>query len=92
MIRVHLSRILGEKRITQADLARMTEIRPSTINDWYHEIAERVNLDHLDRICEALQCKVSDLIEFVPNALPQTTSLYEVQRQQRREHYKKPAE
>jgi putative transcriptional regulator len=92
MIRIHLSRILGEKRITQADLARMTEIRPSTINDWYHEIAERVNLDHLDRICEALQCKVSDLIEFVPNTLPQTTSLYEVQRQQRREHYKKPAE
>ncbi len=92
MIRIHLSRILGEKRITQADLARMTEIRPSTINDWYHEIAERVNLDHLDRICEALQCKVSDLIEFVPNALPQTTSLYEVQHQQRREHYKKPAE
>lgn len=84
--------MLGEQRISQADLARMTEIRPSTINDWYNEIAVRINLEHLDRICEALQCKVSDLIEYIPNRIPQTSPLDEVQRQQRREHYEKPAE
>lgn len=62
MIRILLSTRLGERRWTQADLARATGIRPSTINDMYHEIAERVNLEHLDLICEALGCELSDLI------------------------------
>lgn len=67
MIRILLSTRLGELRWTQADLARATGIRPSTINDLYHEIAERVNLEHLDLICEALGCELSDLIIHVPN-------------------------
>ena len=56
MIKLLLSARLGEKRLTQADLARMTGIRPNTINELYHEIAERVSLEHLDLICEALEC------------------------------------
>lgn len=67
MIRILLSTRLGERRWTQADLARATGIRPSTINDMYHEIAERVNLEHLDLICEALGCDLSDLIVREPN-------------------------
>lgn len=62
MIRVLLSARLGEKRLTQAYLARMTGIRPATINELYHEIADRVSLEHLDLICEALDCDLSDLI------------------------------
>ena len=62
MIRILLSTRLGERRWSQADLARATGIRPSTINDLYHEIAERINLEHLDLICEALGCELSDLM------------------------------
>ena len=62
MIRILLSARLGERRLNQAELARMTGIRPSTINDLYHEIADRVNLDHLDLICEALNCDLSDIM------------------------------
>jgi len=68
MIRILLSTRLGERRWTQADLARATGIRPSTINEIYHEIAERVNLEHLDLICEALECELSDIIVRTPNA------------------------
>jgi putative transcriptional regulator len=74
MIRILLSTRLGEKRWTQADLARATGIRPSTINDYYHELAERVNLEHLDLICEALDCELSDLIVRVPNKEPRIKS------------------
>lgn len=70
MIKILLSTRLGERRWTQADLARMTGIRPSTINDLYHEIAERVNLEHLDLICEALDCDISDIVTRVPNSEP----------------------
>lgn len=69
MIHIKLSRILGEKRITQAELSRMTGIRPATINELYHELAERVNLEHLDLICEALDCDLTDLLERTPSPI-----------------------
>lgn len=66
MIRILLSARLGERKLSQADLARMTQIRASTINDYYWELAERVNLHHLDLICEALHCELSELIVREP--------------------------
>ena len=67
MIKILLSRKLGEMRLTQADLSRLTGIRPNTINELYHELAERVNLEHLDLICEALGCELDELIIRIPN-------------------------
>lgn len=69
MIRILLSRKLGEVRWTQAELARVTGIRPTTINELYHELAERVNLEHLDLICEALDCELDEIIIRIPNAI-----------------------
>lgn len=74
MIRIVLSKKLGELRWSQADLARATGIRPSTINELYHEIAERVNLEHLDLICEALNCDLSEIVIRIPNPYIQTKS------------------
>lgn len=70
MIKILLSRKLGELRWTQADLARKTGIRPTTINEYYHEMAERINLEHLDLICEALDCDLDEIIVRVPNSTP----------------------
>jgi putative transcriptional regulator len=67
MIRILLSTRLGEKKWTQKDLARKTGIRPNTINELYHELCERVKLEHLDIICEVLECELSDLIIRIPN-------------------------
>ncbi len=67
MIRIHLSAILGEKRLTQADLSRMTGIRAATVNELYHEMADRVSLDNLERICIALNISLTDLLEMVPD-------------------------
>ena len=73
-IRILLSRKLGELRWTQADLSRMTGIRPTTINEMYHEMCERVNLDHLDLICEALDCDLSELLVREPGKIKRTKS------------------
>ena len=67
MIRILLSTRLGERRWTQADLSRATGIRAATINELYHELADRVTLEHLDLICEALDCELTDLIVRTPN-------------------------
>lgn len=65
MIKNHLSRILGERRWTQAKLSRETGVRPGTINDLYQGLAERVSFEHLDKICEALDCDLSELLEYI---------------------------
>lgn len=74
MIRIMLSKKLGELRWTQADLARATGIRPNTINDLYHEITDRVNLEHLDLICEALSCELSEILVRVPSKIKNVKS------------------
>ena len=70
MIRILLSTRLGEIRWTQADLARATGIRPNTINELYHELVDRINLEHLDLICEAIGCELDELIVRVPDDQP----------------------
>ena len=74
MIRILLSRKLGELRWTQADLARKTGIRPNTINDLYHEMTDRVSLEQIDLICEALNCDLSELLVRVPNSVLELNS------------------
>ena len=72
MIRIKLSRMLGERRLTQADLSRMTGIRANTINELYHDFADRINLEHLDKICEVLDCELTDILVREPNSIDDT--------------------
>ncbi|WP_423893546.1 helix-turn-helix domain-containing protein [Filifactor alocis] len=67
MIKIHLSKILGEKRMTQKELAERTEIRPATIHEMYHELIDRVNLEHLSSICRVLNIQVEDILEYIPD-------------------------
>ena len=65
MIKIYLSKLLGERRISQLELARRTGIRPATINEIYWEFAERINLEHIDLICKTLGCRIVDFMEVV---------------------------
>ena len=65
VIKIYLSKLLGEKKMSQAELARRTGIRPSTINEIYWELVERVNLEHIELICKELNCKIQDLMEVI---------------------------
>ena len=70
MIRITLSRKMGELRITRKQLAAMTGIRENTIGNYYNEYAGAINLEHFDIICEALRCRLDEILEFTPNKEP----------------------
>lgn len=72
MIKIYLSKLLGERRMTQKRLSELTGIRCNAINDWYHEIAISLKVEHIDKICEVLDCSIEELIEYVPNKVPKT--------------------
>ena len=67
MIRIKLSARMGELRCTQAALSRKTGIRPATICELYNELTSRVNLEHLDKNCEVLNCDNCDILVREPS-------------------------
>jgi len=67
MIKCHLSRMLGEKRLKIADVARDTEINRGTLTRLFHEKTQRIELDVLNKLCIYLECSISDLLEFIPD-------------------------
>ena len=65
MIKCHLSRLMGEKRLRISDVARSTEINRGTITRLYHETAERIELEVIESLCRFLNCEIADLFELV---------------------------
>lgn len=61
-IRIRLSTLLGERRMKQSELAKLTGIAPATINHYYQENVETLRIDYIIMICEALNCHLSDLL------------------------------
>lgn len=65
MIRCHLARLLGERKLKISDLARETGINRGTLTRLYYETAERVELEVLDTLCGYFNVNVEDLLERV---------------------------
>lgn len=74
MIKCHLSRLMGERKLKISDVARDTGINRGTITRLYHETAERVELEVLDVLCGYFGCGVSELLEHLPTGARQPTS------------------
>lgn len=66
MIKIHLSRLMGERKLKISDVARDTGINRGTITRLYHETAERVDLAALEKLCIYLDCEIEDLMEIQP--------------------------
>ena len=64
MIRCHLGRLMGERKVRIADVARSTGLHRNTLTLLYRETAERVEMDALDKLCRYFGCGVADLLEY----------------------------
>ncbi len=63
-IRIHLGRLLGERKMKMAELSRITGISKNALSDVYYEKGKQIRYETLEKICEALGCTVGDLIEY----------------------------
>lgn len=64
MIRCHLSRLMGERKMKIADVARETGLHRNTITLLYNETATRIELDAIDRLCRLFNCEIEEILEF----------------------------
>ena len=58
-----LWKLLIDKKISRADLRRMTGISPNTMTKIIHD--EEVTLTVLGKICETLNTDLGDIVEYV---------------------------
>ncbi|MEX0998777.1 MAG: helix-turn-helix transcriptional regulator [Thermodesulfobacteriota bacterium] len=66
-IKCYLSRILGERRIPQVELARISGLSTYTINKYYHENWKGIDQSTMVKLCKTLNLQVGDLFEYVEN-------------------------
>jgi len=64
-IRCNLSKILGERRITQRKLSEISGLSLYTINKLYNERWEGIGRKTLVKLCETLGVQVGELFEYV---------------------------
>lgn len=64
MIKCHLSRLMGERKLKIADVARETGLHRNTVTLLYKETAAQIDLETLDRLCGFFGCTVGDLLEY----------------------------
>ena len=67
MVKCHLSRLMGERKMKLMDVARETGLHRNTVTLLYKETATRIDLDAIEKLCELFKCGVGDLFEFVPS-------------------------
>ena len=64
-IKCNLSVIMASRgRIKQSELAQLTGLNTATINSIYNDKWKQISRDAIDKICRALNCTVSDLLEY----------------------------
>ena len=64
MVRLTIDKYLDTHGITRYELAKRTDVKFQTIDRYYKNLIVRYDSYILDRICDALGCELSDIIEY----------------------------
>lgn len=69
MLECNLRRLMADKRIDDiTELMEMSGLSRNSINKLYRETdIETIKLETLFKLCNALNCKLSDLIQYYPD-------------------------
>jgi len=65
-IKIHLGKLLGERKMRAAEVARKTGIAPNALSALYHEEVSGIKFETLEKLCSTLNCSVGDLLEYTP--------------------------
>ena len=64
MIKLTLDKAMDKLNITRYELSKRTGIQYQIIDNYYKNKVKRYDSFVLDRICDALGCKIEDIIEY----------------------------
>ena len=67
MVKIKLSELVGKEKMTQKSLAELANMRRATVSKMYYEEIKRIDIKHINNICRVFNCKISDLLEYIPD-------------------------
>lgn len=65
-IEIHLGKLLEDAGMSKNKFCQRAEIQRSQLNGYINNTITRLDVDVLIRICDTLNCSISDLLEFKP--------------------------
>jgi len=65
-IKIKLDELIKEKGISKNKLSHRAEMQRTQINQYCKSEITRLDISVLSRICTVLECKIEDLLEFIP--------------------------
>lgn len=63
-MKVILSNTLSKKGLSQYWLSKHSGISASTINNLYNNKTNRIEFDTLQKICDVLECEITDVLKL----------------------------
>lgn len=67
VVRIKLAELIEKKGISKNKLSQRAEMERTQLNRYCNNTITRLDIDVLARLCTALNCKIEDLLEFVPH-------------------------
>ena len=67
MIRLTIAEYLSKIGMTRYELSQKAQIRYAILDNYYKNKVVRYDSDVLNRICNALQCNISDIVAYIPD-------------------------
>ncbi len=65
-IKIKLDELIKKAGISKNKLSQRAEMQRTQINNYCKNEITRLDTDVLARICTVLECKIEDLLEFIP--------------------------
>ena len=65
-VELRLKEVMDERGISRNQLAKLIDARFEVVGKWYKGEVEKMDLDILARICYALDCRIDELLVYIP--------------------------
>lgn len=67
-IQIKLNELIKEQGISKNKLSHRAEMQRSQVNAYCNNTISRLDVAVLARICTVMECRIEDLLEFVPQS------------------------
>ena len=66
-VKIKLNELLEKSGMSKNKLSHKAELQRTQLNNYCNNKITRLDTDVIARICSALDCKIEDLLEYVPD-------------------------